>query len=130
MYLTNENEGSVSMIEIESEQEFSRLMELPKAIIYFQVHWSGPERVSRSIINKVLSEITLINTPIFKIDCSERLEYVENWISNHAKNIQHLIYGGWGETVLIENGKVTDFISYPAKVGTEKTKEKMESWLK
>jgi hypothetical protein len=46
MYLKNENEGSVPMIEIESEQEFNRIIELPKAIIYFQVNWSGPERTS------------------------------------------------------------------------------------
>lgn len=128
MYLKNENEGSVPMIEIESEQEFNRIIELPKAIIYFQVNWSGPERTSRAIINMILNEIVLINTPIFRIDYSDRLEFIEKWMLLQTKNVQNLLYGGWGETVLIENGQVTDFINYPTYVGIEKTKEKIENW--
>ena len=116
--------------ELKTEEEFNDLLKLPKAILYLQVDWSGPERISRSMIAKALKEIGQLNIPVFKINVSEPTIFAENWYSEQRKVIPFFIYGGWGETVLIEHGTITDFITYPAHVGYEKTKEKIKNWAK
>jgi hypothetical protein len=116
--------------EIGTEEEFNELLKLPNAILYLQVDWSGPERVSRSIVAKALKEIGVFELPVFKINVSEPTSFAERWCLEQRNVQPYFIYSGWGETVLLEHGKITDFITYPAHVGYEKTKEKIKSWAK
>jgi len=128
MMLYKMHDGYGSMIEVDSEAKFNRLLVLPKAIVYVQVNWSDPEKVSRQIVSKVLTEIGSFKTPVFKIDSSDpNLPFIDTWLINQRQVVNGFNYGGWGETLLIENGNITAFIG-PAKSGFEKTKEIINSW--
>jgi len=115
---------------ISSENEFSELCQLPKALLYIQVDWSEQERLSRQIFQDVLEAIDHNGAPAFKIDVSsQQQEYFENWLIVQKQHV-HLFYtGGYGEILLVQNGEVADFINFPAKTGFEETKAKIQSWL-
>ena len=115
---------------ISSEQEFSEVLRLPKAIMYFLVDWSGPERISRPAIYRVISEINLNKTPFFKVDCSDqRQEYIMKWLTTQPRLFNDSYHGGWGETLLLKNGFIVDYIKYPGKLGLDKTRAIIENWV-
>lgn len=127
--ILNEFEIPAGVIELVSLQDFENIIKLDKAIIYLQVNWSGPERLSRftffSAINKLKNE----GIPIFIIDCSDqKKEYVKDWLINQRENRSQFYYGGWGETILISKGEIIDFIANPAKIGIEKTQIRVNEW--
>ena len=112
-----------------TEEEFFDILKLDRAIIYLLVDWSGPERVSRAIIYKVLSDLDENGTPVFQIDCSDQTKiYVTDWLSGQQNDSKELNYGGCGETLLIGKGKILDFIKYPGQLGLEKVREKLTNW--
>jgi hypothetical protein len=122
------NEEFKDIIEIKTEEAFNELLKRSKAIVYFEAEWSGPQRASKHVVFKALKEIGTVTLPVFKVDVSERVLYAEIWL-HEQRNVQPgFIYGGWGETVLIEYGNITDFIGYPGKYGYDKTKAKLKSW--
>ncbi len=117
------------MIEVKTSEEFINILNLERAVIYFLVTWSGPERASRAVIYKVFEELEIQPTPTFQIDCSDQdKQYVIDWLSDQSKD-HGFYYGGNGETVLISKGKVIDFIEYPAHLGYDKTKKKIVGWM-
>ena len=117
---------------IYSEQQFNDVLYLPKAIIYLLVDWSGQERVSRSVILRVLNEIKGVqDVPIFKINCTDQQQkFVQAWLVSQSENMKQFYYGGYGETLLIKKGTVADFIADPGKIGVADAKEKIEKWLR
>lgn len=122
--------GAAAVKTITTSDDFFTAINLPRIIIYLLVEWSGPERVSRSIVLKVINNIDLKGIPVYKIDCSNlNVKYVEDWMAVQAKGNAEFIYGGWGETLLVGNNKLLDFIQWPFKLGYEATKEKIEGWL-
>jgi len=114
--------------EIKSEEEFTQLLQLPKAILYINAEWSIHARFSWSVVSATLRNNQEFTIPAFKLDASEQLPYFENWLTEQKNIKPDFIYGGWGETVLIEQGNITDFISRPSKLGSEKTTEMFKSW--
>lgn len=117
------------MTELKTPDEFINVLDLKSAIIYFLVTWSGPERASRAIIHKVFNELEEQPTPAFQIDCSKQnKQYVIDWLSDQSKD-HDFNYGGYGETVLISNGRIIDFIKYPAHLGYDRVKEKIIGWM-
>ena len=122
------NEETKYIIEIKTEEEFNQLLKRSKAILYFHVNWAAQELMSRRLVNKALWEIGVLRFPVFKIDASDRILFLENWIEKQKNMQPYFIYGGLGETVLLENGVISDFIKYPAQLGLEKIKEKIKSW--
>ena len=129
--MLEENPNDVPTItEVTTEEEFKNVLKLYRAIVYILVTWSGPERISRSAVFKALGEIKIVGTPVFKIDCSRETNYVEQWLVEQGYGQQDLCYGGWGETLLLENGKLIDFIKNPAGLGYESIKHKLAGWEK
>src|ERR1700754_1601412 len=114
---------------IANEQDLIAVCELPKAIIYIQVNWSPQEKESRKVIFEAIRAIDMQNLPVFRIDCSsQQLDFFENWLLVQIQHV-HLFYtGGYGETLLVQYGAVTDFINFPFKTGPEKTKDTIRSW--
>ena len=123
------NEESKYIIEITTEDEFNQLLKRSKAILYFQVNWSIQERMSKRLLSQALWEIGILKMPVFKINARDQDQvYVENWLLKHGERQLEYYSGGSGETLLIESGKVIDYIRYPAQLGLEKLKEKIKSW--
>ena len=118
------------IINITTEQQLAAVCQLPKAIIYIEVDWSDHERQSRQTFHQALQCLPVQEVPVFMIDCSgQQHDFFENWLITQERHV-HLFYtGGYGETVLVQYGQVTDFINYPARSGLEKTTEKIKSWL-
>ena len=117
------------LMELESQQEFLDTIMLNKSIIYLLVDWSGQERMSRAVVYKTLNDLNEGGTPVFQIDCSDQTKkYVVEWLIAQQDNKQDFYYGGYGETLLVEKGKIIDFITYPGQLGLEKTKEKLTEW--
>src|SRR2546429_5204134 len=107
--------------EIVDEKSFSEILKLPKAIIYISVNWSGQERLSRHVVYKIIDDLKDFEIPIFKIDCSDQQnKYVEYWLSMQSHS--NLYSNGYGETLLVSNGKIGDYIKYPGELGIEKTR--------
>ncbi len=124
-----ENELKNQLKIIISETDFNEVLDLPLVILYVFVDWSAQELFSRDIISQALSQIEDKKAPIFMIDCSsQEQKHIENWLLNQ-KN-EAFSYGGFGETLLLKEGKIIDFIKYPTNLGLSKTKEKLENWLK
>lgn len=112
-----------------TEAEFLNVLKLDKAIIYLFVDWSGPERISRFIVFKTLSDIGKIEIPLFKIDCSDQTKnYVVDWLIEQRENKKGFNYGGCGETLLMSKGKIINFIKNPGQLGPEKTTKKIHEW--
>ena len=110
-------------------QEFNDVLALERAIIYFLVNWSGPERTSRIAVGLALKDLENDGTPVFQIDCSDQeKEYVVKWLIDQRKENLNFYYGGYGETVLITKGTIIDFIKFPGRLGVEKVKEKIAGW--
>jgi hypothetical protein len=122
------NDNSKYITEIKTEKEFNQLLKLSKAIVFIEAEWSGSARISWPIVSVALQEISVLTMPAFKLDASEEIPYFMNWLLGQKEIRPDFIYGGWGETVLIEAGNITDFIHCPAKIGSQKTKEKLKSW--
>lgn len=115
---------------IVSEEEFRVAINLDKAIIYFLVNWSDQERISRSKVHQILNEIDVFGIPIFQIDCSTHAtEYVINWLLEQKNSTKGFIYGGYGETILVNKGEIIDFINYPGQFEFDKLKEKISDWV-
>lgn len=105
------------------------MLTLDKAIVYLLVDWSGPERVSRSIVYKVLNEVNKSDIPTFQIDCSDQTkQYVVTWLEAQGKNQHELYYGGYGETLLVAKSTIKDYIKNPGQLGLEKVREKLIEW--
>lgn len=126
--MTTSNKESKYIIEIKTEDEFNQLLKRSKAILYFHVTWAIQERMSRRLVNLALWELGLLRIPVFKIDASEPILFLETWSDTQKKVSPYFIYGGSGETVLLENSIITNFIRYPAQLGLEKLKVKLKSW--
>lgn len=122
------NETSKYIIEIKTEEEFDRLLKWSKAIFYFHVNWAVQESMSRRLINRALWEIGLLRIPVFQIDASDSIPFLETWAEKQKNVPTDFPSGGLGETVLLENGNIIDYIRYPAQLGLEKIKEKIKSW--
>lgn len=122
------NEESKYIIEITTEEEFNQLLKRSKAILFIAAEWSVPSRASWYTVSRALQQIGVLTIPTFQLDASEDIPYFINWIQEQRNVKPDFIYGGWGETVLIEHGNVTDFIHCPSKHGSEKTIEKIRSW--
>jgi hypothetical protein len=117
--------------EIVNEAELYEMLKVEKAIVWIWVNWSVYAYQSRSVIHQVLKRLELIEIPIFKIDCSEQENrYVEDWLATHSKGTEYLYSNGYGEMLLVENGRVVDYIKFPGALGIEKTKETIVGWLK
>ena len=124
-----ENELKNQLGVIISETDFNDVLKLPLVILYIFVDWSAQELFSRDIIFQVLNQIEANKIPIFMVDCSsQEQKYIEKWLLNQKNKV--FSYGGFGETLLLKEGKIIDFIKYPADLGLSKTKEKLENWLK
>ena len=112
-----------------TEREFMDVLKLDCAIIYFLVDWSGPERESRAVVYKTLTEIEKIGTLVFKIDCSDQKnQYIVGWLLKQGENNGESYYGGWGEMLLVGKGVVIDFIKNPGRIGLQVTKDKLIEW--
>jgi len=128
--LLSNMEKTTGLIDLPSKESFLDILKLDKVIIYLLVEWSGPERVSRAIVFNVLNELDRKNTPVFKIDCSDqKKEWFIDWLIEQRQEKNDLYHGGWGETLLIEKGIITDFIKNPGRLGLDKTKDKLKEWL-
>jgi hypothetical protein len=126
-----EFEKSSGLKLINSENDLNSVLALKESIIYILVDWSGQERFSRRVICKTFNEINSKSVQGFFIDCSNQdKKYFENWLSEQQKKLDTFFYHGCGETILVKTGKVVDYIKYPGDNGLEKTKEKIESWMK
>lgn len=122
-------EGSNSLVELGNKRDFLKVLKFEKAIVYLLVDWSGPERVSRYQVYKILKD-TKGSIPIFKIDCSDpSKKYVEDWLIGQRRNMKDFYYGGWGETLLISKGQIIDFIQNPGRLGVDETKKKIHNWI-
>jgi len=118
------------MIDLETKDQFLDVLQLNKAIIYLLVNWSGGERVSRNFIYKAFSEIDKKETLLFKIDCSDQeKEYVVDWLIGQEQKKQ-LFYDGWGATLFLQKGKITDVIPKPLEIEFLNIKERLEKWCK
>lgn len=115
---------------IANAQDLEVVCSLPRAIIYIIVSSSEYEQASRDVVYQALEQIDCKGTPVFTIDCTtQQQEYFENWLIAQTQHV-HLFYtGGYGETLLVQQGEVRDFINYPARLGTEKTRAIIENWL-
>jgi hypothetical protein len=128
--ILNNLEDKIGIKEITSENEFNDVIGKKKIILYLLVDWSGPERMSRYAVYQSLNDLKIIDIEIFKIDCSDQSKlYVHHWMNNQSDKLRNIYLGGNGETFLIENGKVTDFMKHPFNVGIEKTKETLQKWI-
>lgn len=105
------------------------MLKLDKAIIYLLVDWSGPERVSRSIVYKALNEHKGDGIPTFQIDCSDQTkQYFVKWLNEQGNNKDEIYFGGYGEIILVANSAVKDYIKNPGQHGLEKVREKLNEW--
>ena len=113
--LLNKLEQKGNLNELQTIEDFERILKLNKAILYFTVNWSGPEKISRYIIFSIFIEFNNKETPVYIIDCSDQnKKYIKDWLIRQRENKNHLYYGGLGETLLIKNGEITDYILNPA----------------
>lgn len=110
-------------IAVTCEEEFNKMLEQDKCILFLQHDWSAVDILSRRLVFMLLADL---NLPIktYKVDCSDEDPiYITDWcMSNTFQK------GGWGETILLNKGSIADFIRCPAKLGEEKTKEKLIEW--
>lgn len=122
-------ERTIQLKELATQQDFESVLNLDKALIYLLVDWSVPERASRYAVYKTLSDLEVNEIPVFKIDCSDQeKQYVVDWLLGQHGDYHRLFYGGNGETLLIEKGKLTDFIKLPFQLGLEIVRNKMLAW--
>ena len=123
-------EKQSGLVEVCTIQDFWSALQLDRAIIYLEVNWSGPERLSCYNVFRALSEINKDETALFKVDCSNQTkDYVINWLLSQKENQEGLYFGGWGETLLLEKGNIVDFIKNPGQSGLAQTKLKLLEWL-
>ena len=127
--LLNNLEKSGAISDLTTEDDFFKVINRDRVIIYFLVNWSGPERMSRYYIYRALNELDKVGTEVFKIDCSDQTKkHVVDWLIGQRENRKDLYYGGWGETLLISKGEIVDLIKNPGELGFEKTKQKLQEW--
>lgn len=122
-------ERASQLKELATQQDFESVLNLDKVLIYLLVDWSVPERASRYVVYKTLSDLEVNEIPVFKIDCSDQeKQYVVNWLLGQREDFYRLYYGGNGEILLLEKGKLTDFIKLPFQLGLENVRNKMLAW--
>lgn len=127
--ILDELEHTIQLKELTTQQDFEAVFNLDKVVLYFLVDWSGPERASRYVVYKTLSDLEVNEIPIFKIDCSDQeKQYVVDWLLEQHEDFYRLYDGGNGETLLLKNGKLIDFIKFPFQLGLENLREKMVAW--
>ncbi|MDF2193364.1 hypothetical protein [Paraflavitalea sp. CAU 1676] len=116
--------------EVNTPGEFMRLLKQERVVLYIQVDWSGPERGSRQVFKKALSEMADVNIPVCRIDCfDESKEYVIDWLLEQRVQYNGFNFHGTGEVLLVVNGNLVEFIAYPAKSGLDAVREKLNQWL-
>ena len=122
-------ESTIGIIEITKEEEFLKIIQLNKAILYLEVDWSGTEKISRHYVLKALNEMHKTGISVYKIDCSnEKKKYLVDWLVVQREINKDFIYGGCGETILISCGKIIDFILNPGRFGQANTITKLNEW--
>lgn len=125
---------SVGVFEIKTQEEFADFLKFEKAILYLQVDWSGPERMARNMVISILNELKInalaSNTsPFFKLDCSEDPEEnIRNWLDSHSTH-KRIYSRGYGDMLLFQHGKVTQWINKTPEYGAGKLKEIIAEWL-
>lgn len=123
-------ESGKLLTEIVNEVGLAEMLKLEKAIVWIWVNWSVYAYRSRSVIHQVLKQLEVIEIPVFKIDCSgQENRYIEGWLATHTTETKYLYSNGYGEMLLVENGRVVDYIRFPGALGIEKTKEIIVAWL-
>ncbi|MFN4909127.1 MAG: hypothetical protein ACK5H0_08875 [Bacteroidota bacterium] len=115
------------MTEIKTAEELAAVFSLPKAAIYFQVEWSGPERFARARVSSILGELGP-TAKLFFMDHADRLEpLLPQWTSlvdeNTLARTRRLFDGGWGGLAFLRNGQVEEVIAFPMKLEREQVKE-------
>ena len=116
--------------QIVNKEDLDQMLKLAKTIIYISVNWSGQERMSRHVVNQVFDDLNVDEIPVFEIDClGQENKYVKDWINSQSSSIQRSYLNGYGETLLVNYGKVINHIKYPGELGIEKTKMKIKRWL-
>ena len=116
--------------QIVNKEDLDQMLKLAKTIIYISVNWSGQERMSRHVVNQVFDDLNVDEIPVFEIDClGKENKYVKDWINSQSSSIQRSYLNGYGETLLVNYGKVINHIKYPGELGIEKTKMKIKRWL-
>jgi len=115
------------MTEIKTDEELAAVFSLPKAAIYFQVDWSGPERHARARVRSILSELG--NTAkLFFMDCTDQPEpLLPKWTSlvdeKTLERTRRLFHGGWGGLAFLRSGEVEEVIAFPMKLERDQVKE-------
>lgn len=122
-------EYAIQLRELVNQQDFETVLKLDKVLIYLLVDWSASERGSRYLVLKTLSDLDVGKAPVFKIDCSDqKKQFFVDWLLEQNENFHRLYFGGNGETLLLKNGKLIDFIRFPFQLGLENVREKMVAW--
>lgn len=124
-------EKAIGIIELATEEEFMAVLTLDRAMIYWQVNWSGPERISRYVVYMALHGLEDLSFPLFKIDCSDSSrQYAVDWLFAQIQKGKAVKPGGNGEVLLVGSGEIIDFISNPGLLGLEGTKASINAWRK
>jgi hypothetical protein len=114
------------IIQLNSREDFIYFLNSKIAILYLLVEWSGTERMSRYFVYKLFDEL---NIKFYMIDCSEQnQEYIETWLKEQKVTNKDFYYGGNGETLLVSNGSIIDYIRYPMAIGLDKLELKIREW--
>ncbi len=117
------------MIRIKDFSTFQELLNLDNVILYFSVDWSGPERMSCKLVMEALTQMADLPaaTPAYICEVQPN-DVIEAWLLEQARKNPNFRFGGYGETVLLERGKIVDFILNPAKLGLDGIKDKLNRW--
>lgn len=120
------------MTEIKTDEELAAVFSLPKAAIYFQVDWSGPEREARARVNSILSELGT-SARLFFMDCTDQPEpLLPQWTNlvdeTTLARTRRLFDDGYGALVFLGNGRVDEIIRYPMKLEREQVKQALSRY--
>jgi hypothetical protein len=120
------------MTEIKTDEELAAVFSLPKAAIYFQVEWSGPERHARARVSSILCELGP-TAKLFFMDHADQLEpLLPQWTSlvdeSTLVRTRRLFDDGYGALVFLRNGHVEAIIKYPMKLEREQVKEALSRY--
>src|ERR1700712_4000561 len=86
-------EKLIGLTDLFTDQDFLDVLKLDRAIIYMLVDWSGPERISRYTVYKVLNELDKKEIALFKINCSDQTkDYVVDWLIRQRENQKDFYY--------------------------------------
>ncbi len=63
-------ERTIQLKELATQQDFESALNLDKVVIYLLVDWSGPERASRYVVYKTLSDLEIKEILFSHCHCS------------------------------------------------------------